>query len=110
MYGPDSSIPLPYQQVITAFCKSGFFKMVGAFQVLCGLLILIPRTRVLGLMMLLPLIYTIFMIHLFLDNRPGELVETGIPMLATVVILAPPYSSSRTSKVRSGSLKRVRSH
>ncbi len=88
VYTPESTIPVPYQQLITAFCQSGFFKMVGALEILSGLLLIIPRTRLLGAGMLMPVILNIFLIHLFLDNRPDELVETGIPLLATILILA----------------------
>lgn len=87
VYAPDSTIPLPYQQVMTAFCESGFLRLVGAFQILSGLLLLLPRTRLLGALMLLPIIFNIFFMHAFMDNRPEELVETGLPLAATLLIL-----------------------
>ncbi len=87
VFGPDSTIPLEYQQVITAFCKSGFFKVVGALQALSGLLLIIPKTRLLGALMLLPVVINMFLIHYFLDNRPEELWETGIPLALTLIII-----------------------
>lgn len=87
VYSPESSIPLYYQQVITAFCHSGFFKMIGLFQVTSGVLLFIPRTRLIGALILLPIIFNIFFIHLFLDNRPEELVESGIPFTMTLIII-----------------------
>ncbi len=87
VYGPDSTIPLEYQQVITAFCKSGFFKVVGAIQALSGLLLIIPKTRLLGAALLLPVAINMFLIHFFLDNRPEELWETGIPLAMTLAII-----------------------
>ncbi len=87
VYEPDSTIPLAYQQVITAFCKSGFFKVVGALQALSGLLLIIPKTRLLGALMLLPVVINMFLIHYFLDNRPEELWETGIPLALTLIII-----------------------
>lgn len=87
VYGPESTIPLEYQQVITAFCKSGFFKVVGAIQVLSGLLLIIPKTRLLGALTLLPVVINMFLIHYFLDNRPEELWETGIPLAMTLIIV-----------------------
>lgn len=86
-FGPDSTIPLPYQQVITHLCQSGFLKMVSVFQILSGILLFIPKTRLIGAVMLLPVIFNIFFIHFFLDNRPEELVESGIPMLMNIIIL-----------------------
>lgn len=88
VYGPDSTIPAAYQEVITAFCQSGFLKLVGALEAIFGLMLIFNRTRLLGSMMLLPLILNIFLIHLFLDNRPEELVETGIPLAMNIAILA----------------------
>lgn len=87
VFGPESTIPLAYQQVITAFCQSGFFKVVGAIQALSGLLLVLPRTRLLGAALLLPVTINMFLIHLFLDNRPEELWETGIPLVMTMLII-----------------------
>jgi uncharacterized membrane protein YphA (DoxX/SURF4 family) len=87
VYVTDSTIPLEYQQVITAFCKSGFFKVVGAIQALSGLLLIIPKTRLLGAALLLPVAINMFLIHFFLDNRPEELWETGIPLAMILAII-----------------------
>ena len=95
VYGQESTIPLAYQQVITAFCQSGFLKMVGLFQAAAGILLLIPKTRLLGAVILLPVIFNIFFIHAFLDNRPIELVETGIPLLITLIIIAIDFNKVR---------------
>lgn len=87
VYDETSTIPLAYQQVITGMCQSGMLKVVGFFQVLSGVLLLIPRTRLFGAIVLLPIIFNIFALHLFLDNRPEELVETGIPLAFTLFII-----------------------
>jgi uncharacterized membrane protein YphA (DoxX/SURF4 family) len=87
VFEPDSTIPMAYQQVITAFCKSGFFKVVGAIQAFAGFLLIIPRTRLLGAVLLLPVVINMFLIHFFLDNRPEELWETGIPLAMNVLIV-----------------------
>lgn len=87
VFDATSTIPLAYQQVITGMCQSGMLQVVGFFQILSGLLLIVPKTRILGAMMLLPIIFNIFLLHLFLDNRPEELVETGIPLAVTIIIL-----------------------
>lgn len=92
VFDAASTIPLPYQQVITGMCQSGMLKIVGFFQILSGLMLIIPKTRILGAMILLPIIFNIFLLHLFLDNRPMELVETGIPLLVTLSIIIFYYS------------------
>jgi putative oxidoreductase len=86
-YPADSPIPIDYINVINAFCHSGFLKMIGGFQILSGILLLIPRTRLAGAVLLFPIIFNIFMIHFFLDNRPEELVESGIPLLGNALLL-----------------------
>ncbi|MFN3639489.1 MAG: hypothetical protein ACK4UK_01090 [Flavobacterium sp.] len=88
VFGPESTIPLEYQQVITNMCQSGMLKVIGFFQVVSGILLLIPKTRLVGAIVLLPIIFNIFILHLFLDNRPHELVETGIPLTATILIIS----------------------
>jgi len=87
VYGPESTIPLEYQQVISGMCNSGMLVVIGFFQVLSGILLVIPRTRLIGAIVLLPIIFNIFLLHYFLDNRPHELVETGIPLAATILII-----------------------
>jgi len=46
----------------------------------------------LGSIVLLPVIITIFLFHLLIDNRPHELVETGIPLLAAILVFASYYN------------------
>lgn len=87
VYPPDTTVPQEYINVINAFCHSGFLKMIGFFQILSGVLLIIPRTRVVGTFLLCIIIFNIFAIHLFLDNRPGELVESGIPFLLNSILL-----------------------
>jgi len=86
-YGPDTTIPVDYIMLIGILCKSQYFKMIGLFQILGGLLLVIPKTRLLGVIALLPIVFVIFTLHLFLDNRPEELVETGVPLLGLVLVL-----------------------
>jgi uncharacterized membrane protein YphA (DoxX/SURF4 family) len=95
VYPADTSIPQDYINVINALCYSGFLKVIGVFQILSGLLLIIPRTRLIGALLLLPIILNIFMLHLFLDNRPEELVETGIPLFLNLLLLILMYDKWR---------------
>ncbi|WP_306567279.1 DoxX family protein [Flavobacterium lindanitolerans] len=92
VYEPDSPLPLNYRNLITALCTSGFTKVVGFLEIASGILLIIPRTRLLGSIILLPVIITIFLFHLLIDNRPHELVETGIPLLAAILVFASYYN------------------
>ncbi|GAA0876452.1 hypothetical protein GCM10009118_28620 [Wandonia haliotis] len=87
VYGPDSTLPLEYRNVISALCQSGFTKIIGFLEVFSGILLLVPRTRLAGGILLMPVILTIFLLHAFLDNRPHELVETGIPLAVTLLVI-----------------------
>lgn len=92
VYEPDSPLPLNYRNLITALCTSGFTKVVGFLEIASGILLIIPRTRLLGSIVLLPVIITIFLFHLLIDNRPHELVETGIPLLVAILVFASYYN------------------
>ncbi len=80
--------PFGYDITMNTMRQSGFLKVIGAFQVLSGLLMLLPYTRMAGLLMLFPIILNIFLMHLFFDNRPHENVETGRLLLANAVLLS----------------------
>lgn len=95
VYGPDSTLPQDYMNLMNALCSSGFTKVTGFFEVLAGLLLIFQRTRLLGAILLMPVITTIFLFHLLIDNRPHELVETGIPLAATLLILMYHYKDWR---------------
>lgn len=86
VYGPDSTLPQDYMNLMTALCSSGFTKVVGFFEVLAGVLLIFPRTRLAGVFVLLPVIITIFLFHALIDNRPDELIETGIPLGAAILL------------------------
>lgn len=79
--------PVTFKMGVKVLRASGFLKMVGALQILSGILILIPRTRLGGLLLLLPLTVNIFSFHFFMDNRPGENVETGLLLLLNLSLV-----------------------
>jgi len=81
-----SSKPIEYQNLMKVLYDSKFMIIIGVLEVLAGLLLIIPKTRLLGSIILMPVILNIFLLHLIIDNRPHELVETGIPLLVNVII------------------------
>jgi uncharacterized membrane protein YphA (DoxX/SURF4 family) len=92
-YGADSTLPTDYINLMNALCSSGFTKIVGAIEIFSGLLLIFPKTRPAGIMFLMPVIITIFLFHLLLDNRPEELIETGVPLLAGLIIFISHYKN-----------------
>lgn len=79
--------PLGYKLTMNTMRQSGFLQLIGVFQLSAAFLILIPRTRLLGLLVLLPIIFNIFFIHVFMDNRPHENIETGLLLGATLLLI-----------------------
>ena len=79
--------PLGYALTMNTLRQSGFLKLIGVCQLLAAVLILIPRTRLAGLLLLLPIIFNIFFMHVFFDNRMHENVETGIVLGVNLLLL-----------------------
>ena len=70
--------PVGYKITMNTMRQSGFLRLISFFQILAGILMIIPKTRMLGLLILLPIIFNIFFMHVFFDNRMHENIETGI--------------------------------
>ncbi len=79
--------PVGYNITMNTFKQSGFLDLVSVFQIIAGLLIIIPKTRLFGLLLLFPVIFNIFMMHVFFDNRPHENIETGILLFLNILLL-----------------------
>jgi uncharacterized membrane protein YphA (DoxX/SURF4 family) len=74
--------PTPLQTAFfTAMMGSGWMKLIGAFQVLGGLLVLAGGTLPLGLCILCPLTVNILSFHSFLAGGEG----IGLGLFATVL-------------------------
>ena len=85
--------PVGYNIVMNTFKSSGFLDMISIIQILLGILILIPITRLIGLLALLPVIFNIFFMHVFFDNRMGENIVTGILLLLTIILASYYYKN-----------------
>tara|TARA_Y100000766_G_C18535946_1_gene425949 strand:+ start:188 stop:457 length:270 start_codon:yes stop_codon:yes gene_type:complete len=77
--------------------QSGFLRLISAFQILAGILMIIPKTRMAGLLLLLPIIFNIFFMHVFFDDRMHENIETGILLFITLALSS--YYYKRISKI-----------
>ena len=78
--------PVGYKITMNTMRQSGFLRMIAIFQILAGILMIIPQTRMAGLLLLLPMIFNIFFMHVFFDNRIDENIETGILLGLNVVL------------------------
>jgi putative oxidoreductase len=84
----SENIPENYSNLIKSLRESGFMIIVGIVEIIAGLLLIFPKLRFAGVLIILPVITTIFLFHLMIDNRPYELLETGIPLAATLLIFS----------------------
>ena len=89
--------PVGYKITMNTMRQSGFLRLISVFQILAGILMLIPKTRMLGLLLLLPIIFNIFFMHVFFDDRMHENIETGILLFITLALSS--YYYKRISKI-----------
>lgn len=82
--------PVGYKITMNTMRQSGFLRLISFFQIIAGILMIIPRTRLMGLLFLLPMIFNIFFMHVFFDNRMDENILTG-GLLAVNLILCAYY-------------------
>lgn len=69
-----------------------FWPLLGAAEILCGLLLMSQWYALLGAVMLVPLTLNIFLFHLYLEpHEPGELILTGLYLLFNLGLLAYDY-------------------
>src|SRR5450432_430479 len=74
----------PAAHFMAAFVPTGYIKFVKLFEFIGGLLVMIPRLRNLGLLLLGPVIVNIIAFHTLVDD-PKHLIN---PMLAIIIVCA----------------------
>jgi uncharacterized membrane protein YphA (DoxX/SURF4 family) len=74
----------PAAHFMAAFVPTGYLKFVKMFEFVGGLLVLIPRLRNLGLLLLGPVIVNIIAFHALVDD-PRHLIN---PMLDLIIVCA----------------------
>ena len=81
---PEIPKDTPPYHFMAAFGPTGYMKFVKVFELLGGLLLLLPKTRNLGLLCLGPVIVNILAYHAFVMKGVGLLN----PMLIVICLLA----------------------
>ena len=74
----------PAAHFMAAFIPTGYVKFVKSFEFIGGLLVMIPRLRNVGLLLLGPVIVNIIAFHAFVDD-PKHLIN---PMLDIIIVCA----------------------
>lgn len=75
----------PAAMFFGAFGPTGYMTFVKAFELLGGVLVMIPRLRNLGLLVLGPIIVNILAFHIFIGGGFKDLLN---PMLLIIIALA----------------------
>jgi len=87
---PDgvSAVPREFIDLVRALKAAGpYMLMVGWIQFVAGAMLIFRPTRLLGALLLAPITFNIFAIHLMLDNRPGEYLFTGLLLAANLIVV-----------------------
>ena len=87
--------PVGYKITMNTMRQSGFLRLIAFFQILAGILMIIPNTRLAGLLILLPIIFNIFFMHVFFDNRIDENIVTGIILTVNLILCSYYYKRIR---------------
>ncbi len=82
--GPVPPEGSPAAAFMAAFGPTGYLKFVKVLELVGGLLVLIPKTRNFGLLILGPILVNILAYHVFIENGAGLLD----PMLVLIVASA----------------------
>ena len=69
--------PVGYKITMNSMRQSGFLRLISVFHIIAGILMIVPKTRMVDLLLLLPIIFNIFFMHVFFDNRMDENLVTG---------------------------------
>lgn len=72
----------PMAMFAGAFMETGYMHLVKILELAGGLLVLFPRTRPLGLLVLAPIVVNILAFHVFITAGAGLV---GMPLLAAVL-------------------------
>ena len=85
--GPKPIFPegSPIAHFMAAFGPTGYFKFVKTFELVGGLVVMIPRLRNFGLLLLGPIVVNIVAFHLFIG---GGFKDFANPMLLGPVVLS----------------------
>jgi uncharacterized membrane protein YphA (DoxX/SURF4 family) len=81
---PEMPEGTPIAHFMAAFGPTGYTTFVKILELTGGILVAIPRTRNLGLLVLVPIMVNIIAFHIFITNGEGLLS----PILVAAVLLA----------------------
>ncbi|MEQ1554422.1 MAG: hypothetical protein ABL929_09605, partial [Ferruginibacter sp.] len=80
-------MPVPEMQgnqlsFMTLFSSTGYLTFIKVLEVVFGILLVFPKTRALGLLLILPIVVNILCFEVFIANQPG----IGVALLVINII------------------------
>ncbi|MCW1922124.1 hypothetical protein OKA05_06140 [Luteolibacter arcticus] len=87
---PDQPLPpegSPPAHFMAAFGPTGYMTFVKAFELIGAILVIIPRTRNFGLLILGPILINILAFHIFVTNGAGIFEKPFLTPIACVAAL-----------------------
>jgi hypothetical protein len=75
----------PAWHFMQAFVPTGYIKFVKLFEFIGGLVVMVPRLRNVGLLLLGPVIVNIIAFHVLVEGEPKHLID---PMVIIIVVCA----------------------
>ena len=79
---PPPPADTPAGQFTGAFMGTGYMHFVKVLELLGGLLVLVPRTRAIGLLILTPIVVNVGAFHIFITSGAGLV---GLPLAAALM-------------------------
>lgn len=87
---PELPEGTPAAHFMTAFVPTGYIKFVKMFEFIGGIVVMIPRLRNLGLLLLGPVIVNILAFHVFV-NDPRQLLDYKQMWMLYVIVFCALY-------------------
>ena len=80
---PPANMPQPLMNDFEAMMEIiWLMPLIGAVEIVGGLLVIIPKTRAVGAMMILPILVGILLVHMFVDST-----QLPLALLLTAVLI-----------------------
>jgi hypothetical protein len=79
---PDST---PAAHFMAAFAPTGYARFISTFEFVGGIVVMVPRLRNIGLLLVGPVIVNIIAFHTLVEGQPEHLLN---PMIIIIVICA----------------------
>jgi len=88
---PKTPPPADVITFMTLFSSTGYLKVVKVFELIGGLLVMVPLTRNLGLLILGPIIVNILMFDFCVGGGLSSLKDPVAIVMTTLIVILPLY-------------------